>query len=168
LIINLLKDAFSNTESADNSRKFFRDNAGAVLIGGTIALSLFGGIGVLALDGSQFYMTSHRAELAAESAAEAAAASLQDRDRAIEAAIVQAEQHLPAAEYGAVVDSSDVVIGHWNAAEEQFLAGMEPANAVRVTVRMEAANGNPVPLDFTGMFGDLDASIVVSSVAIAE
>jgi len=167
-IMNLLVDALSGNKSAGNSRKFFRDNAGAVLIGGTIVLSLFGGMGGLAVDGSHFYMTNHRAELAAEAAAEAAVSSLQDRDQAIESAIAAAEQQLPAAEYGNVLDASDIVVGHWDAVEQRFDAGSEPANAVRVTIRMDANNGNAVALEFASMVGDFDASIIASSVAVAE
>ena len=167
-MINLLIDSMSRSESADMSRKFFRDNAGAVVIGGTVILSVFGAMGGLAVDGGHFYMANHRAEIAAEAAAEAALASLEDRDQAVAAAIAQAQEHMPVAEYGAVLNASDVVIGHWDAVEERFDAGLEPANAVRVTVRMHEDNGNAMPLQFAGMIGDFNASIVTSSVAVAQ
>ena len=167
-LINLLFDSMSHSESAENSRKFFRDNAGAVVIGGTVILSVFGGMTGLAVDGSHLYMANHRAGIAAEAAAKAALASLGDRDQAVAAAIAQAQDHMPVAEYGAVLSASDVVIGRWDAVDERFDAGFEPANAVRVTVRMEEDNGNAMPLQFVGMIGDYSASIVVSSVAIAE
>ncbi|MEX2201150.1 MAG: TadG family pilus assembly protein [Dongiaceae bacterium] len=167
-MINLLVDSMSRSESAGNSRKFFRDNAGAVVIGGAVMLSVFGGMSGLAIDGGHFYMANHRAEIAAEAAAQAALSSLQDRDQAVAAAIAQAQEHMPVAEYGTVLNASDVVIGRWDAVEERFDAGLEPANAVRVTVRMEEDNGNAVPLQFASMIGDIDASIVTSSVAIAQ
>jgi Flp pilus assembly protein TadG len=167
-MINLFVDSMSRSESAGNSRKFFRDNAGAVVIGGAAILSVFGGITGLAIDGGHFYMANHRAEIAAEAAAQAALGSLEHRDQAVAAAIARAQEHMPVAEYGAVLSASDIVTGRWDATEERFDAGLEPANAVRVTLRMEEDNGNAVPLRFTSMIGDFNASIVTSSVAVAQ
>jgi len=76
----------------------------------------------------------------------------------------------PTATYGTVVPAANVVLGNWNSTTNTFTSlasshGTMP-NAVQVTGVNTAANGNPIRLFFSGLFGmsttDMSATAVAS------
>lgn len=106
-------------------------------------------------------------------------------DRSCDLAKVYVDRNLPMSRYGMVLRAADVVVGRWTdgcaaGGENCFEPGPAPGglcinysfpsgtancNAVKVTTRMAAANGNPLSLTLAQTFGF--GSFDVSATAIA-
>ena len=74
------------------------------------------------------------------------------------------EANMPAAIHGVVLESSDVVRGHWDPESETWTPGAMPFNAVEVTTRQSETNGNALNLFLAPILGvgslDMEASAV--------
>lgn len=60
--------------------------------------------------------------------------------------------------------AGDIEVGRWDAGV--FASGLEPANAVRITTRRAASNGNSLPLFFARVIGTSAANVTATSTAI--
>ena len=151
-----------------DERSFGRDDRGSVLIYVTAGLTVFLGFSALAIDGSYLYFMSNRAQSAADAAALAGVSRLADGDGVVRTeAIDFASKNLTVAEYGAVLQNADVDIGTWDSGARTFTDGATPADAVRVVVRMDDTNSNPLQLFFASAIGTSEAGVVASAVATA-
>lgn len=84
----------------------------------------------------------------ADNAANAAilARSTQTEAQAKTAAVTIARANLPVASTGNVIVANDVEFGQWNAVSRTFSPVAGSTEAVRVTLRRTAANGNPIKM----------------------
>jgi hypothetical protein len=64
-----------------------------------------------------------------------------------------------------VLQNADVDIGVWDPATRTFTDGAMPADAVRVQVRMDDTNSNPLQLFFASALGSSEAGVVALAVA---
>jgi Putative Tad-like Flp pilus-assembly len=89
---------------------------------------------------------------------------LPDEEQMAAKALEYVEANMPATDHGTVLESSDVVRGHWDPASETWTPGATPFNAVEVTTRRSSANGNTLGLFLAPVLGlgslDLEASAV--------
>jgi len=148
-------------------KEFLRDERGIAFVYMTACIPVFIGFAALAVQGSYAISQRNMLQITAEAAALAATAKLPNPSVAISAAQTYAAKNMPSASYGTVLASGDVIIGQWNegcAAGGQacFVAGAQPYNAVKVTTRRSAANGNRLA-SFVSNFASFD----VSATAIA-
>ncbi len=149
-------------------KDFLRDERGIAAIYMAVCLPVFMGFAALTVQGSYMISQRNMLQVTAEVAALAATAALPDPNAAISAAQTYAVKNMPAATYGNVLASSDIIVGKWTqgcAAGGQacFAAGATPYNAVKVTTRRAAANGNRMQSFYTAGFSSFD----VGATAIA-
>ncbi|MFM9845377.1 MAG: TadG family pilus assembly protein [Dongiaceae bacterium] len=144
---------------------FVRDERGSVLpLVGLCMLMTFV-IGAIVIDlGYQEALRSQMAA-AADAAALAAVIELPSKSRAAEAALRYAEKNMPEAAHGRVLFKDDIEFGHWDRTHRSFDSGGKPVNAVRVTLRRSAENGNAAPTFFLHLFGTQEAQIATQSLA---
>ncbi|MEE9161501.1 MAG: TadG family pilus assembly protein [Candidatus Neomarinimicrobiota bacterium] len=123
------------------------------------------GVTALALDAGLLYVMRNRLQATADAAALAGAIQLPDEATASTEPLIYADKNMPFVDHGTVLDPSDVVLGNWQPFARIFTAAGDPINAVQVTTRKAAANGNPVNLFFAKLMGydQMD----VSALAIA-
>jgi hypothetical protein len=148
-------------------KDFLRDERGIAAIYMAVCLPVFMGFAALTVQGSYMISQRNMLQVTAEVAALAATAALPDPNAALSAAQTYAAKNMPAATYGNVLASSDVIVGKWTqgcAAGGQacFAAGATPYNAVKVTTRRAAANGNRLQSFYTAF-----ASSDIGATAIA-
>jgi Putative Tad-like Flp pilus-assembly len=146
-------------------RAFLADERGSVLP--IVGLCMLVILGVAALTIDLGYQQALRSQLdaTADAAALAAAAQLPDAKKAMAAAATYAEFNMPKAEHGNVLRPDDIEFGHWDADSRKFAAGGKGSNAVRVTIRRTADNGNPAQTFFLHLFGMGQADLVAQSLA---
>jgi Flp pilus assembly protein TadG len=142
-------------------KDLLRDERGIAAIYMAVCLPVFMGFAALAVQGSYMISQRNMLQVTAEVAALAATAALPDPNAAISAAQTYAVKNMPAATYGNVLASSDIIVGKWTqgcAAGGQacFAAGATPYNAVKVTTRRSAANGNRMQSFYTAGFSSFD------------
>lgn len=139
--------------SLKHARRFLADQRGT---GTTFLLAMLPAtfaLAGLAIDGASVYREHDRLQATADAAALAGAADLPDQGKAIAAAKSYAEKNMPAASDGNVLANTDIVIGHWDKDGRTFAAGGDTVNAIRVTARRAAQNGNAYPTTFLGLVG---------------
>ena len=121
--------------------------------GSATALSLFLMVACLAL--AAFAIDLQRVETldiqlqnVADTAAHAAliARSTKTEAQAKAAAVSIAQSNLPAVKAGAVIQADWVEFGNWNAVSRTFTPTAGSTEAVRVTLKRTAANGNPIDI----------------------
>ncbi len=121
--------------------------------GSATALSLFLMVACLAL--AAFAIDLQRVETldiqlqnVADTAAHAAliARSTKTEAQAKAAAVSIAQSNLPAVKAGAVIQADWVEFGNWNAVSRTFTPTAGSTEAVRVTLKRTAANGNPIDM----------------------
>lgn len=119
------------------------------------------GVG-FAIDSASIRLAQAQLQVAADAAASAGARQLDPGGDPVVEARRLAALNLPEGQYGVVLADTDVVSGAWNATSRSFTAGTGNRNAVRITTRLAAANGNAHQLAFGGVIGfssiDLEAS----------
>lgn len=121
--------------------------------GSATALSLFfmvasAGLAAFAIDLQRVNSLDVQLQNVADTAAHAAmiARSTQTEAQAKATAINIAQRNLPVASTGNVISTSSVEFGTWNAVSRTFTATAGSTEAVRVTLRRTAANGNPIKM----------------------
>jgi hypothetical protein len=124
------------------------------------------GFGALAVDLGQLYLTQALLQVAATSAAAAAALDLPDEAAAAITAVAFAEANMPPADHGNVLASDDVQTGHWDEVSGTFTASGTPRNAVRVTTRRDTSQGNGVVSIFGRFLGVNESSLFASATAM--
>lgn len=144
---------------------FVRDENGSVLpLVGLCMLVIFV-VGAIVIDLG--YQEALRSQMtaAADAAALAAVVELPSKSRATDAAMRYAEKNMPEAANGHVLFKDDVEFGYWDWTHRSFDSGGKPFNAVRVTLRRSAENGNAAPTFFLQLFGARDAEVTTQSLA---
>ena len=125
-------------------------------------------VGFAALTVDVGYLFNVRADLqkSADAAAHAGATLLPDEQAARDAAHQFAVTNFPGS--GTVLADTDLQLGNWDSELGVFTANGQPRNAIRVTTRRSAANGNPVDLFFASMFGIHQTDVSASATAMVE
>ena len=153
---------------ADRQRRapsFIRDESGSVLpLVGLFMLVTFV-VGAIVIDLG--YQEALRSQMtaAADAAALAAVIELPSRSRAVDAALRYAEKNMPDAANGHALFKDDIEFGYWDWTHRSFDSGGKPFNAVRVTLRRSAENGNAAPTFFLHLFGVQEAEVTAQSLA---
>jgi Flp pilus assembly protein TadG len=124
----------------------------------------------LAIDTSHAYTVGRELQNAADSAALAGAAQINNGTSLAQAAAVSAASDNKAAGNAVGVSSAnDIVFGAYNSATGSFTAGLTPYNAVQVTTRMTSGGtNNPMPLSFGRLVGLSTANITRVAVAYLD
>jgi Flp pilus assembly protein TadG len=103
----------------------------------------------------------------ADAAALAAVCVLPDRTRAL--AVAQAVAIENAGNDGPPLEVADFEVGNWDRDAATFtVSAGAGANAVRLSMRRTAANGNAVQLFFAPILGQADADVVTTATAIYD
>lgn len=104
----------------------------------------------------------------ADNAANAAilARSTKTEAEAKTAAVTIAQANLPVAKTGTVLAANDVEFGHWNAVSRSFSPVAGSTEAVRVTLRRTAANGNPIKMFLLQLAGISQMSMTRRAVVV--
>ena len=144
-----------------------RDQNGAVAVIIAASLIFIMGFGALALDMSYGYSTRNMLQVTATASAVAAAYEIPDQSQSIATALAYAEDNMPAANHGMVLASNDVVFGQWDEGTKTWTPGATPFNAVEVTTRRAAVNGNRLNLFLAPILGLESLDIATSAVAYA-
>lgn len=145
--------------------ELWRNQRGAVLPLVALLLIVLAGFAALAVDVGYLYVNRAKLQGAADSAVLAAVRELPDAASAQTKASEYATKNLAPERFGTVLLGSDVLLGQWDASTRTFTAAAEPANSVKVTVRMAEANANPVSLFFARALGFDTADITVEATA---
>lgn len=144
--------------------QFLRERDGAIAAISAVSLVVILGMGAFAIDMSYAYSERNLLQVTASAAALAAAPELSDEAEMFAKAQEYVEANMPAAIHGVVLESSDVVRGHWDPESETWTPGATPFNAVEVTTRRSETNGNALNLFLAPILGvgslDMEASAV--------
>lgn len=119
-----------------------------------------------AVDAALMRVAQTRLQVAADAAAAAASRQLQTAQSAQAEAARVAALNLPSTSHGSVVTANDVETGTWNNTSRVFTAGSSNFNAVRVTARYAAANGNAHRLVFGNVLGLPNVNLAASATAV--
>jgi len=128
--------------------RFLHDEQGSYTVWSLVWFVVYLGIGGLAVDISDAYRNQSLLQATADAAALAGAMSLPDADAAVEQALAYAADNMDPADHGEVLKNAEIVVGTWDKTTETFGSGGPEPNAVRVTTRRAAQNGNPVAMNF--------------------
>ncbi len=123
------------------------------------------GLSAITIDGNTVRNTRLKLAAAADASALAGVKAVAMGYGPSTAAIALAERNLPPADYGNVLPPPNVELGTWNPATGAFVPGGANPGAVRVTMEMSAANGNPLPLSLASVLGLTSADVTASAVA---
>jgi hypothetical protein len=137
---------------------------GGILVVVMICLPAVLASAAVAIDIGHLLSVRARLQGTADASALAAAAQLPHAGAAL--AEAQKYSELNYSDQGQVVNASDVVLGNWTGTA--FVPGGSPSNAVRVTARRGAANGNPISLFLGSAMGQRLSSVSASAVAIGQ
>jgi hypothetical protein len=144
--------------------RFLRDRDGAIAAISAVSLVVILGMGAFAIDMSYAYSERNLLQVTASAAALAAAPELPDLSETTDKAVEYAEENMPPATHGMVLDNSDVVLGNWDLVSETWTPGGTPSNAVEITTRRSSVNGNRLELFLAPILGlgwlDMEASAV--------
>ena len=146
-------------------RKRARERGAAAVIVG-LSLSVVFGMAALVIDVGQIYNVKAELQNSADAAALAAASHLDNHTQAVAVAQQWAQENHEGQPL--VVLPSDVVLGHWDRANDKFIPGGLPTDAVEVTARRIDARGNPVDHAFGGAIGNPSSDVVARAVAKAN
>jgi Flp pilus assembly protein TadG len=153
-------------------KTLLRDERGAILIILAVYLPVVLGFFALAVDMSYVLSTRNMLQVTAEAAALAATSTLPNNSACTvpASACYIAEQYagknMPAASYGKVLADADVSVGKWDYPTTSFTPGGLPYNAVKVTTRMAAANGNALKLFFAQALGWRSIDVPATAIAV--
>jgi Flp pilus assembly protein TadG len=146
--------------------RFWRDERGAGTVFMVAMLPVFLALAGLAIDSANAYRVRNILQGAADAASMAATLALPDTNAATQAAITYAKLNLP--NYGNILASADVETGSWDSTKRIFTNGAAPLNAVRVTTRMTAANGNALPTTFLNIIGINHWDVAAQAISVAD
>ena len=141
------------------------DQRGSSLVINAVALISLLGVAALAVDMGYGYSLKNKLQSAGDAAALAAADALPDGAQAQALALEYAVKNLDAATHGQALNSSDVESGNWNKSTRVFTTGGTPTNAVKLTLRRTAANGNGTNTFFARALGVGEMDIVTEVIA---
>lgn len=151
-----------------NGGSFGRDESGSVLPVAVLFLTVVLGFASLVVDMGHGYVLRDQLQVSADAAALAGVSQISDTVETKSAALDFAGKNMPASLHGAVLDSDDVVSGSWDVQSKIFTVGGTGGNAVQVTTRRAAANGNPAISFFASLFGLAQFDVAAISTAYAD
>ncbi len=151
--------------SKNSTKSLLRNEEGNVVIWVAGSMTMIMGFAALAVDLGHLYALDNQLQNAADAAALAAVSQLNDPNEARSVAAAITAQNLPPEEHGTALASSDVELGQWNPNTRVFAAGVNPPDAVRVTVRRTSDSGNAAPTFFGKVLGKDEVDIVAQSIA---
>lgn len=139
-------------------RPLVRRRAGVTLVYAALLMVVFIGFVSLGVDWGRVQVTKTELQVAADAAARAAAAQLSNGVAATQNAAVTWAGYNKADGTSVVINAAnDVEFGTWTTGTRTFAvlsgAARSSANAVRITARRTAANGNAIRLTFAPIFG---------------
>lgn len=125
-------------------------------------------LGLLALtvDVGLIQTSRREAQVAADSAALAAAAYVPSSTTDATAAAVEYAGYNKIADTPIAAASVDVEFGTWAPSQGVFTPALSPGNAVKVTVRRDATHAGPVPLYFGRIFNHAGFNVSKSAIAM--
>lgn len=130
---------------------------GAIVVMAAIFMVAIMIIAAISVDASRIFAAKNELQTASDAAALAGALQLlEDSSTALDTARIYALRNRVEAR---AIDSAVIEFGVWRAADQQFIPGADPRDAVRVTTR------HALPLSLARVFGD--STIAVSASAIA-
>jgi Flp pilus assembly protein TadG len=136
---------------------------GAILIYATVAMVLFSGVCLLAVDWGRVQLTKTELQRTADGAARYAVTGVSDGTSLSKANWIGARN---TADGTAVTfAAADVEPGTWNSNSNNFSPGGSSPNAVRVMARRTTGSGNPLSLAFGSILGVNTADVTVHAVA---
>jgi len=145
-----------------------RRRRGATLVLSALLIVAMLGVVAFAVDMGCIMLVRTQLQVAADSAAMAAAAHL---GRPFEEILASADEYAGYHFAGGKpvdVEASDVELGFWDSATRAFTPCDEMGNAVRVTARRDASAGGEAPLFFARLFGNHSFRMSASAVAMAN
>jgi Flp pilus assembly protein TadG len=146
-------------------RRFVAEEFGAASVLMICTLPMFLSLAGLAIDGAAAFRTQTILQSTADIAALAAVVDLPSTSTAASDAVSYAQKNLPVSGNGTVLATSDVATGNWNSTTRVFTANGTPLNAVSVTVRRAAANGNALPTSFLMLIGKSSWDVAANAIA---
>lgn len=151
------------------SKKFWKrfrdDQKGSVALWAGFSMPMVLGLGALAFDMNNLYVTKAELQHTADASAIAAARALPDVSAAVAAAQNYAQLNMPSAKHGSVILPADVTAGNWDASNRVFTPGASPVNAVQVAARRDQQNGNPMETSIASAIGVSSVNVSASSIA---
>lgn len=147
-------------------RAFVADQNGGIAMMGILWFTLLAGIGGLAVDAANGYRLKAMLQATADAAALAAVIDLPDTVAARETAFDYISANLSATRHGVLASEDDVKTGKWSESARVFTEGLEPADAVMVTLARSSKNDNPVFVTLLRVVGYTSMDVVVQSVAM--
>jgi len=141
---------------------------GATLVLSLLLIVAMLGMVAFAVDTGYIMLVRTQLQVAADSAAMAAAAYL---GKPFEEILAPADEYAGyhfAGGKPVEIDSSDVELGLWDSDTRTFTPSDEMGNAVRVTARRDASAGGEAPLFFARIFGNHSFHMSASAVAMAN
>jgi Flp pilus assembly protein TadG len=143
---------------ADGRRRArMRNRRGAIVVMTGIFIVALMMLAAITVDASRIFAAKNELQTASDAAALAGALQLlEDSSVVIDSARAYALRNRVEQD---VIDSVEVEYGVWSVAAETFIAGGDPADAVRVTTR------HALPLSLARVFGDSTVTVTTSAVA---
>jgi len=143
--------------------RLFADNEGSVTIQNVIWAVICLAIGGLAIDGAHAWRVKSMLRAAAEAGAHAGAAAM-TRNSLVDplltpgldptkVAIDQVERNLTNPRFRNTLTPRDVEFGTWDRDSASFTPSHLGGDAIRVTLRRDQTNGNPLPTNFLRLIG---------------
>lgn len=146
-------------------RKFPGDRRGSASVFAICLIPAFLALGGLAIDGANAWRVHTIMQVTADAAALAAVTQLPNSANTIQMAENYAAKNMPVSSNGDVLANTDVITGFWNTDARTFTPNGTPLNAVEVTVKRSAANGNALPTTLLSLIGVNNWNIVTTAIA---
>ena len=147
------------------AKNLCRDVRGAATVFMICMLPAVLALGGLAMDGANAWRTRAILQATADAASLAASIDLPDVTKAKQSALTYAAKNMPAASNGAVLNANDIITGKWDPDTRVFTPNGTPVNAVQVTVRRSASNGNALPTSFLSVIGVNNWNVVTTAIS---
>ncbi len=144
----------------------FRRTEGGATVGNILWFIVAAMVSGVALDGANAWRLQQQLQIAADAAALAAAANIEDQTEASRIALEVAGLNLAAAHGDAILDT-DIVFGIWDETTGAFEAGETPSNAVRVTAQRNAERDNQIGTFLLKLAGIDRLNAAAQSMALA-
>lgn len=147
---------------------FAADRRGAAAATFTFLLPALTAAVGFAIDGGLIQVEQNKLQVAADAAATAGVRRVLTPGQVAEEAVRLAALNMAPAREGNVLGTRDVEVGTWNGETGVFQTGGATPNAVRVTTRSAAANGNPHQLVFGRVLGMPTMDLSATAIAFAR
>ena len=150
-------------------RRLTRSERGAVLPLVAVSLPVLLGAGAVGVDIAHISVVRARLQAAADAAARASVSRIANPQKVEAVALEYARANMNPGNHGQILQPDDIVIGQWASedgnAPSFSNAAVRDANAVRVTTRRSASNGNALDLALAPILGVARSDITATAVA---